>query len=40
MAKESSLQTFPIDLFVKEAYNVVKILHNYNGLRRNNRSLI
>ena len=40
MAKESSRQIFPIDLFVKGAYYIVKILHKYNGLRRNNRLLI
>ena len=40
MAKESPLQIFPIDLFVKEAYHVVIILHKYNGLRRGNRLLI
>ena len=40
MAKESSLQIFPIDLFVKGAYHVVKILHKCNGMRRNNRLLI
>ena len=37
MVKESSIQIFPIDLFVKGAYYVVKILYKYNGLRRNNR---
>ena len=40
MTKESSLQSFPIDLFVKEAYRVVKVLHKYNGLRMNNSLLI
>ena len=39
MAKESSLQLFPIDLFVQEAYRVMKILHNYDGLRRNSSLL-
>ena len=37
MTKQSSLQTFPINLFFKEAYRVVKILHKHNGLSRNNR---
>ena len=37
MAKESSLQFFPIDLFVNRVYYAVKILHKYNGLRMNNR---
>ena len=27
---------FRLDLFVKEFYRVVKILHNYSGLSRNN----
>ena len=36
MAKESSLQNLPISWFAKEAYHVVKILHKYNGVRRNN----
>ena len=40
MAKELSLQTFPTDLFVKGAYYVVKMLHKYNGLYRNNGLLI
>ena len=40
IAKESSLQIFRIDLFVKGAYDIVKILHKYNGLCRNNRLLI
>ena len=40
MAKESSPQVFPIDLFMKEAYHVVKIFHKYNGLRKNNMLLI
>ena len=40
MTKEYSLQIFPIDLFVKGAYHVVKILHKCNGMRRNNRLLI
>ena len=40
MAKGSSPQIFPIDLFMKEAYHVVKILHKYNGLRTNNMLLI
>ena len=41
MAKESSLQFFPIDWFVKEVYRVVvKVLHKYNGLRRKNSLLI
>ena len=31
---ESSLQIFPINLFVKGAYYVVKILHKYNWLRK------
>ena len=31
MAKEFSRQIFPIDLFVKGAYHVVKILHNITG---------
>ena len=35
MVKESSPETFFIDLFVKEAYSVVKILHKYNGLHLN-----
>ena len=35
MAKEFSLQIFPINLFVKEAYR-----KKYNGLRRNNSLLI
>ena len=38
--KKSSLQTFPIDRFVKEVYRIVKILHKYGGLRRNNSLLI
>ena len=38
MAKESSHQIFPIDLFVKEVYHAMKILHEYN--RNNNRLLI
>ena len=38
--KESSLQIFPTDLFVKGAYYVVKILDKYNALFRNNRLLI
>ena len=28
MTKESSLQTFPVNLFVEEAHHVVKILQN------------
>ena len=44
MTKESSLQnlaivkilSFEFLLFVKEVCYVVKILHKYNGLRRNN----
>ena len=40
MTKESILQIFPLNLFVKEAYHVVKVLHKYNGLYRNNRLLI
>ena len=31
MAKESSRQTFPIDLFNKEGYRILKILHNVTG---------
>ena len=31
MAKESSPQTFPIDLFVKRACHVAKISREYNG---------
>ena len=31
---------FPIDLYVKGANDAVKILHKYNGLRRNNKLLI
>ena len=34
MTKKSSIQIFPINLFVKETYHVVKILHEYNKLRR------
>ena len=40
MAKESSFQISPTDLFIKEAYHVVKILHKYNGLHSNNKLLI
>ena len=43
MAKESSLQLFPIDLFVKKAYHVVKILYKYNGqlqLQWENKNLL
>ena len=32
-------QTFPVDYFVKKGYRVVKILHKYNRLRRNNSLL-
>ena len=35
-----SLQIFPFDLFVKEAYYIVEISHKHNGLSRNNRLLI
>ena len=28
---ECSLQSFPIDWFVEEAYRVMKILHKYSG---------
>ena len=31
---------FPIDLVVKEAYQVVKILRKYKRLCRNNRRLL
>ena len=34
MAKESLLQILAIDLFVKRAYHVVKILHNIMGCVR------
>ena len=34
MAKESLLQILAIDLFVKGAYHVVKILHNIMGCVR------
>ena len=37
---ESSIQIFPIDLLVKGAYHVVKILHKYNGLGWNDNLLI
>ena len=30
MAKKSLLQIFPIELFVKAVYLVLKILHNYH----------
>ena len=39
MAKEPSLQMFPVDLFVKGACYVVRRLHKYIGLRMNNRLL-
>ena len=40
IAKKSLIQIFPIDLFVEEAYHVMKISHKSNGLRRNNNLLI
>ena len=38
MTKESS-QIFTIDLFVKEAYHVMKISHKYNGFHGKNSLL-
>ena len=35
MAKESSLQTFPRDLFNKEGYRILKILHKCDWFRLN-----
>lgn len=35
LAQNCSLQTFPIDLLVKQACHFVKMLHKYNGLRMN-----
>ena len=40
MAKEFSLPIFPIDLFVKGTYYVVKFLREYNRLRRSSNRLL